>query len=246
MTEINFEKGSIQPISRQKAGRDKGGLGSKYEKFDQSIGSMSTDPSSLCAPRTGALQERMDKLDSVQLVKNDRGDNILIYFMSDGTVFRVIEADLYAKHWEELRYVSHIFQVKNKSCQHISNLLKDQIRRKMGITGNKNAGPFIPKYLNHKGQLVEMKKNSAKIVTIAGIRTLAFNEESDKAYNIKLDRDLRRNKIHDLRAAIYQTGVSDPELREIKRQMITVLEEAERELLRGYLKTANGVYEAKE
>ncbi|KAL1803030.1 hypothetical protein ACET3Z_031677 [Daucus carota] len=246
MTEINFEKGSIQPISHRKAGRDKGGLGSKYEKFDQSIGSMPTDPSSLCAPKTGALQERMDKLDSVQLVKNDRGDNILIYFMSDGTVFRVIEADLYAKHWEELRYVSHIFQVKNKSCQHISNLLKDQIRRKMGITGNKNAGPFIPKYFNHQGQLVEMKKNSAKIVTIARISTLAFNEESDKAYNIRLDRDMRRNKIYDLRAAIYQTGVSDPELREIKRQMITVLEEAERELLREYLKTAHGVYEAKE
>ncbi|KAL1831076.1 hypothetical protein ACET3Z_000727 [Daucus carota] len=246
MTEINFDKGSIQPISHRKAGRDKGGLGSKYEKFDQSIGSMSTDPSSLCAPKTGALQERMDKLDSVQLVKNDRGDNILIYFMSDGTVFRVIEADLYAKHWEELRYVSHIFQVKNKSCQHISNLLKDQIRRKMGITGNKNAGPFIPKYFNHQGQLVEMKKNSAKIETIAGISTLSFNEESDKGYYIRLDKDMRRNKIYDLRAAIYQTGVSDPELREIKRQMITTLAEAERELLREYLKTANGVYEAKE
>ena len=116
----------------------------------------------------------------------------------------------------------------------------------MGITGNKNAGPFIPKYLNHKGQLVEMKKNSAKIVTIAGIRTLAFNEESDKAYNIRLDRDLKKNKIYDLRAAIYQTGVSDPELREIKRQMITVLDDAEKELLREYLKTANGVYAAKE
>ncbi|KAL1826576.1 hypothetical protein ACET3Z_004988 [Daucus carota] len=246
MTEISFEKGSIQPISHRKAGRDKGGLGSKYEKFDQSIGSRPDDPSSLCAPKTGVLQDKMDKLDSVQLVKNDRGDNILIYFMSDGTVFRVLEADLYAKHWEELRYVSHIFLVKNKSCQHIFNLLKDQIRRKMGITGNKNAGPFIPKYLNHKGQLVEMKKNSAKIETIGGIRTLAFNEESDKAYNIRLDRDLKKNKIYDLRAAIYQTGVSDPELREIKRQMITVLEEAERELLRGYLQTANGVYAAKE
>ncbi|KAL1811543.1 hypothetical protein ACET3Z_021608 [Daucus carota] len=246
MTEISFEKGSIQPISYRKAGRDKGGLGSKYEKFDQSIGSRPDDPLSLCAPKTGVLQDKMDKLDSVQLVKNDRGDNILIYFMSDGTVFRVLEADLYAKHWEELRYVSYIFQVKNKSGHHISNLLKDQIRRKMGITGNKNAGPFIPKYLNHKGQLVEMKKNSAKIVTIAGIRTLAFNEESDKAYNIRLDRDLKKNKIYDLRAAIYQTGVSDPELREIKRQMITVLEEAERELLRGYLQTANGVYAAKE
>ncbi|KAL1818288.1 hypothetical protein ACET3Z_013157 [Daucus carota] len=246
MTEISFEKGSIQPISHRKAGRDKGGLGSKYEKFDQSIGSRPDDPSSLCAPKTGVLQDKMEKLDSVQLAKNDRGDNILIYFMSDGTVFRVLEADLYAKHWEELRYVSHIFQVKNKSGQHISNLLKDQIRRKMGITGNKNAGPFIPKYPNHKGQLVEMKKNSAKIETIGGIRTLAFNEESDKAYNIRLDRDLKKNKIYDLRAAIYQTGVSDPELREIKRQMITVLEEAEKELLRGYLKTANGVYAAKE
>jgi len=116
----------------------------------------------------------------------------------------------------------------------------------MGITGNKNAGPFIPKYFNHQGQLVEMKKNSAKIETIAGISTLSFNEESDKGYYIRLDKDMRRNKIYDLRAAIYQTGVSDPELREIKRQMITALAEAERELLREYLKTANGVYEAKE
>ena len=82
----------------------------------------------------------------------------------------------------------------------------------MGITGNKNAGPFIPKYFNDQGQLVEMKKN----------------------------------KIYDLRAAIYQTGVTDPELREIKRQMITALEEAEKELLRGYLKTAHGVYEVRE
>ena len=57
---------------------------------------------------------------------------------------------------------------------------------------------------------------------------------------------MKKNKIYDLRAAIYQIGVSDPELREIKRQMITVLEEAEKELLRGYLKTANGVYAAKE
>ncbi|XP_063949135.1 uncharacterized protein LOC135152618 [Daucus carota subsp. sativus] len=246
MTEIKFDKGSIQPISHQKAGRNKGGLGSKYEVFEQSIASMPNDPSSLCAPKTGALQERMDKLDSVQLVKNDRGDNVLIYFMSDGTVFRVIEADLYAKHWEELRYVQYIFQVKNKSCQHIANLIKDQIKRKMGITGNKNAGPFIPKYFNDQGQLVEMKKNSAKIETVAGISALTFNEESDKAYYIRLDKDMRRNKIYDLRAAIYQTGVSDPELREIKRQMITALAEAERELLKEYLKTAHGVYEAKE
>ncbi|KAL1807121.1 hypothetical protein ACET3Z_030189 [Daucus carota] len=246
MTEISFEKGSIQPISHRKAGRDKGGLGSKYEKFDQSIGSRPDDPSSLCAPKTGVLQDKMDKLDSVQLVKNDRGDNILIYFMSDGTVFRVLEADLYAKHWEELRYVSHIFQVKNKSCQHISNLLKDQIKRKMGITGNKNAGPFIPKYFNSQGQLVEMKKNSAKIETLAGVSALSFNEESDKGH-IMLNKDLmKKNKIYDLRAAIYQTGVSNPELRDVKRQMIAALEEAEKELLRGYLKTAHGVYEAKE
>ncbi|KAL1804880.1 hypothetical protein ACET3Z_027948 [Daucus carota] len=238
MTEISFEKGSIQPISHRKAGRDKGGLGSKYEKFDQSIGSRPDDPSSLCAPKTGALQEKMDKLDSVQLVKNDRGDNILIYFMSDGTVFRVLEADLYAKHWEELRYVSHIFQVKNKSCQHISNLLKDQIRRKMGITGNKNAGPFIPKYFNSQGQLVEMKKNSAKIETVAGVSALSFNEESDKGH-IMLNKDMKKNKIYDLRAAIYQTGVSNPELRDVKRQMVAALEEAEKELLRGYLKTAH-------
>ena len=116
----------------------------------------------------------------------------------------------------------------------------------MSITGNKNAGPFVPKYFNDKGQLVEMKKNSAQLETVAGIRALMFNEESDKAYYIRLDKDMKRNKIYDLRAAIYQTGVSDPELREIKRQMIAALAEAEKELLREYLKTANGVYEVKE
>lgn len=99
-----------------------------------------------------------------------------------------------------------------------------------------SAGPYVPKYYDAKGKLVEMKKNSAKFMTVAGIRILFFNEESDEGYGIQLGEQMHRNNNYSLRAAIYQTGSSDPELVEVKKQMEEALLEAETRLLRDYLK----------
>ena len=82
-----------------------------------------------------------------------------------------------------------------------------------------------------------MKKDSARLVTIAGEKVLEFNVESDKAFIIRLGNEMKRNSISDLRAAIYQTGENDPELKKIKEQMIAELENAEEKLLNDYLKT---------
>ena len=102
---------------------------------------------------------------------------------------------------------------------------------------NKSTTPYVPKYRAHDGRMVEMKKDSARLVTIAGEKVLEFNVESDKAFIIRLGNEMKRNSISDLRAAIYQTGENDPELKKIKEQMIAELEKAEEKLLEDYLKT---------
>ena len=66
-----------------------------------------------------------------------------------------------------------------------------------------------------------MKPNTAKIITtFFGIKGLEFNLESDKAYIIRLDQDIRKAKINDLRAAIFQTGEDIVELKNAKRRMV--------------------------
>ena len=50
---------------------------------------------------------------------------------------------------------------------------------------------------------------------------------------------------YSLRAAIYQTGESDPELKELKESMVDELEKAERRLLIDYLRTVPDIEEIK-
>ena len=56
---------------------------------------------------------------------------------------------------------------------------------------------------------------------------------------------MRKNIIYSLRAAIYQTGEGDPELRELKKIMIVELERAERKLLQDYIRTVPDIEEIK-
>ena len=99
-------------------------------------------------------------------------------------------------------------------------------------------------YRSHSGEIVEMKPNTAKIITtFSGIKGLEFNLESDKAYIIRLDQDIRKAKINDLRAAIFQTGEDTVELKNAKRRMVNELEYAERCLLKNYLRTTPDIKE---
>jgi len=89
-----------------------------------------------------------------------------------------------------------------------------------------------------------MKPNSAKIITtFLGYKDVEFNLESDKAYLIRLDQEIKKAKINDLRAAIFQTGEDTAELINAKRRMVNELEYAERCLLKNYLRTTPDIKE---
>ena len=131
-----------------------------------------------------------------------------------------------------------LLQVKNRSTDGAARYLKTNIEKQKKLYSDKSDRPYHPRYRAHNGELVEMKPNTAKITTFLGIKGLEFNLESDKAYFIRLNQDIRKTKINDLRAAIFQTGEYTAELKEAKRRMKNELDYAERCLLKNYLITA--------
>ncbi|KAL8147716.1 hypothetical protein AgCh_005152 [Apium graveolens] len=176
-----------------KEARDKSGLGSADERRVQNT---TNDPTSLSESGVGATPERLNKLESVQMVYNIYlKEHILLYFMIDES------AAIY---------------------------LKTQIQRQKRLYSVKSNNTYLPKYRDHKGDIVDMKPNTAQIRTYLGIKGLEFNLESDKAYVIRLDQELRKVKIIDLRYAIFQTGEDTAELKDVKRGMIDELRYAER------------------
>ena len=122
--------------------------------------------------------------------------------------------------------------------------MKTQIQRQKRLYSVKSDSTYCPKYRDHKGDIVEMKPNSAKIITtFLGYKAVEFNLESDKAYLIRLDQELRKAKINDLIYAIFQTGEDTAEFKDAKRRMIDELRYAERCLLKNYLRTTPDIKE---
>ena len=117
------------------------------------------------------------------------------------------------------------------------------IQKKKKLSGSNADKPYLPVYRSHDKKIIEMKPNSAKITTYLGIKSLEFNLESDKAYHIRLDQNMRKAKINDLRAAIFQTGEDTEELKDAKQRMKSELQYAERSLLKNYLRTATDIQE---
>jgi hypothetical protein len=222
---------------------DKAGLGSHREKRTNN---RSQDNISLAGSGIGATQENLDKLESVQLIYHKvLKKQFLLYFMNDGRVYKVGESDVHLKSWEELEYVLYLLKVKDRHTHNVAQILREKMLRSKAMLGGGVSSVYIPKYRDHAGKLVEMKRNSAKFTTALGTKFLEFNLESDKAYLIKLGNEMRKNSIYSLRAAIYQTGESDPELKELKEIMVEELEKAERRLLIDYLRTVPDIQEIK-
>ncbi|KAK1402415.1 hypothetical protein POM88_002020 [Heracleum sosnowskyi] len=223
---------------------DKSGLGSHREKR---INNRSQDNISLAGSGIRDTQENLDKLESVQLIFHRvLKKQFLLYFMSDGSVYRVGESDVNLKSWEELEYVLYLLKVKNRHTHNVAQILREKmLRSKVMLGGGEVSNAYIPKYRNHAGKLVKMKKNSARFTTALGIKVLEFNLESDKAQYIRLGNDMKKNSIYSLRAAIYQTDEGDPEYKELKEVMIAELENAERRLLIDYLRTVHDIEEVK-
>ena len=221
---------------KAKSGGDRSGLGHTREKHCYNN---PRDPSSLSVPGKGVTQEQLDQLESVQMVYSALLKNcVLLYFMKDGRVYKIREEDVALKIWEELEYVLYLLKIKNQYTFDVARVIRSTMLKQKAMAENKSTASYVPKYRAHDGRLVEMKRNSARLVTTDGIKVLEFNAESDKAFIIRLGNEMKRNSISDLRAAIYQTRESDPELKKIKEQMIAELEYAEEKLLNDYLNTA--------
>ncbi|KAK1359330.1 hypothetical protein POM88_043804 [Heracleum sosnowskyi] len=222
---------------------DKSGLGSHRERRTNN---RSQDNISLAESGIGVTQENLDKLESVQLIFHRvLKKQFLLYFMSDGRVYKVGESDVNLKSWEELEYVLYLLKVKNRHTHDVAQVLREKMLRSKAMLGGGVSSVYIPKYRDHAGKIVEMKRNSARFKTALGIKVLEFNLESDKAHYIRLGNDMKKNSIYSLRAAIYQTGEGDPEYKELKEIMIAELENAERRLLIDYLRTVPDVQEVK-
>ena len=103
-------------------------------------------------------------------------------------------------------------------------MIKGRINKFKALQGVKSDAPYVPKYRDSAGNIVDMKRNSAKLKTILGTTFLEFNVESEKSYLIKLGEEMKQNKINHLRAAIYQINGADPELKKIKEEMELELE----------------------
>ncbi|KAK1383138.1 hypothetical protein POM88_020873 [Heracleum sosnowskyi] len=222
---------------------DKSGLGSHRERRTNN---RSQDNISLAESGIGVTQENLDKLESVQLIFHRvLKKQFLLYFMSDGRVYKVGESDVNLKSWEELEYVLYLLKVKNRHTHDVAQVLREKMLRSKAMLGGGVSSVYIPKYRDHAGKIVEMKRNSARFKTALGVKVLEFNLESDRAHYIRLGNDMKKNNIYSLRAAIYQTGEGDPEYKELKEIMIAELENAERRLLIDYLRTVPDVQEVK-
>ncbi|KAK1388202.1 hypothetical protein POM88_016380 [Heracleum sosnowskyi] len=145
---------------------DKSGLGSHREKR---INNRSLDQTSLAEAGIGVSQESLDKLESVQMVYH-RGlkKEVLLYFMSDGRVYRIGENDIQLKLWEELEYVLYLLKIKNKSTHDAALVIKDRMMKSKVLLGGGVSSAYIPKYRDAYGKIVEMKRNSAKFKTALG------------------------------------------------------------------------------
>ena len=86
-----------------KEARDKSGLGSSDERR---VHNTTNDPTSLSEPGVGATPERLNRLESVQMVYNTfLKEHILLYFMIDGRVYQIRQNAIPLKYFEELEHV---------------------------------------------------------------------------------------------------------------------------------------------
>ena len=212
---------------------------------ERRVSNTTLDPTSLSEPGIGTTPERLDQLEFVQMVYHSAlKEQVMLYFMTDGRVFQIRQDAINLKYYEELEHVLYLLQVKNKSTDDAAKFLRFNIERQKKLYRIKFDSSYYPKYRAHDGKIVEMKSNTAKIVTtFLGYRAVKFNIESDKAYYIRINEDIRKEKINDLRAVIFQISEDTAELKEAKRRMLNELAYSERCLLKNYLRTTFDIKE---
>ena len=85
------------------------------------------------------------------------------------------------KCWEELEHVLYLFKIRNGNTWKAAEYIRRYLNKFKALQGNKVDAPYVPKYRDHAGNIVDMKRNSAKLKTILGTTFLEFNAESEKS-----------------------------------------------------------------
>ena len=195
-----------------------------------------------CAPLVRRLdeslsQEHLDRLMSVSLIVDQMDGNEdkvkMIYFLEDGLNYKINENELMQKNWKELEHVLFLFREENAVC----SMWKKRMEATVAVQKRciQVSAKYKPKYLDAYCKEVEMRKGDAKLETFLGRTMLSFNPLSIKGYSIDIGTGIHRNKLQDLRAAIYQLNADTDELVRIKEDMEKHLEAAEERLVNEFL-----------
>ncbi|KAL8134856.1 hypothetical protein AgCh_009747 [Apium graveolens] len=172
-----------------KEARDKTGLGSADERR---VHNTTNDPTSLSEPGIGATPERLNQLESVQMVYHTYlKEYIMLYFMTDGRVYHIRQNAIPLKYFEELEHVLFLLQVDDRITETAANYLKEQIQRQNKLYSVKSDSIYVPKYRDHNGDIVDMKPNTAQIRTYLGIKRLEFNLELKLLSEVEIGKNFK-------------------------------------------------------
>ncbi|XP_063948144.1 uncharacterized protein LOC135152230 [Daucus carota subsp. sativus] len=152
-------------------------------------------------------------------------------FLESGRVYRISEADLLLKSLRKLEHFHYMLKIKNEATQRWSDLMRKTIQEKRRFYGIKSDEEYTTKIAQDDGSEIDMQKNRSVMETIAGTRLLGYNNDADRPRVIQLGDAMARSKLNALRAAIYQTGEDNEELKNVKAQMIQTLKLKEENLI---------------
>ena len=131
-----------------------------------------------------------------------------------------------------------LLEPRNETCKHWRRVIEWMIsHQKRKIYNIKEDDECVPCYITKDKKEKKMQKDSALFESFVGVKHIAFSPLSDRMDNTMLLREkVKRSSIYSLTAAIYQTWESTQELRDIKKHMIEIIDEADLKLLRDNIK----------
>ena len=117
-------------------------------------------------------------------------------------------------------------------------MIFDTIRRRATIKDDFYNGDYIPMYITYTGQEMKMRKGAAVLKVFLYNPQLSFSpdhEDVSLSFMLIGDLELRTSSISKLRSAIYQLGEDTEEKRELKKNLVKVLQDKEEDRLNKFL-----------
>ena len=106
---------------------------------------------------------------------------------------------------KELKYNHYLLRVEDETSRLWSNMILAIIKRRILDDSRYYFGLYVPKYINFRGQEVNMKKGEIVIQNVLTQRHITMNSYERKTCYVSLeDMMTKRAQIRNLRATIYQ------------------------------------------